>query len=76
MALIATFIEKLKWKIENSLFDLNFVPARVKDFPIIIEDIEEAISNCIIIFPLYQASIDISIGVQPNIINCVERYNE
>jgi len=73
---ITTFIEKLKWKIENNLFELNFVPARVKDFPINIEDIEEAISNCIIIFPLYQAFIDISVGIKPNIMNYVERYNE
>lgn len=73
---ITTFSEKLKWKIENNLFDLNFVPVRVKDFPIIIEDIEEAMSNCIIIFPLYQAFIDISVGIRPNIMNYVERYNE
>lgn len=72
---ISAFSEKLKWKLKNGFFDLFFVPAHGLDFPIGNKEIEAILSNCTLIYALYQCFIDISLGKKTSLQKYVEKYN-
>ncbi len=73
---IVGFRNKLKWKFENKLYDLFFLPARPIQYPIGTEQVEYLIERCVILFIIFQSFIDISLAEEPQLKQYIQYYHE